>query len=157
MLRHNSSAAADNAFCGWLSIHNSGQWIQHFSFAQPICFQTAQVFHSILSGRNYPEVSISAALPRCMLATISVCPQVPEQWWELLPGSWEIRIQLAPQLAVKVHFIPVVETSLVCRKSNPHLLCCREHTSRRVCVALWFWGLSFGCLENTAVFGLKKK
>lgn len=53
--------------------------------------------------------------------------------------------------------ISVVEVSLVYRKNNTHLLSCRENTSWRVCVALWFRGVFLAHPESTAVFRVKKK
>lgn len=146
-------------FCGRLSIHNSGQWIlPSFSVSHSPFVSKLLRFSTVFKvAEIMPKGNISAVLLRCMFGSISVCPRVPEQWWELQPESWESRVQLAPALAAEVQFISVVKASLACRKSNCRLLCCRENTSRRVCVALWFWGLCLGPPESTAVFGFKKE
>lgn len=67
------------------------------------------------------------------------------------------QIHLAPLLADEIQFISLGKASLVCRKSNPCLLHCRENTSWRVCVVLCFRVLCLGPPKSTAVFEFNKE
>lgn len=76
-------------FCGWLSIHNSGQWILPSSPVSYSPFVSKLLWFATVLWvvEITPEGNSSAVAPRCMFGSISVCPRVPEQGWELQPSA----------------------------------------------------------------------